>query len=142
MLQKYSLRRSEHSAVWSLAHSLVHGGCSKIGMKTSEAGTRTSQFLSYYWQRPPPSTRSQEAGIESYGEVGSFCQSISCHLIFNLLWAPNLSDSPILLQLLLELLTRVVFILWLTLPPSCSLHQFPSVLSPCGLLSKLVLVLE
>lgn len=27
-------------------------------------------------------------------------------------------------------------------PPSCSLHQFPSVLSPCGLLSKLVLVLD
>lgn len=120
MLQKYSWRCSEHTAVWGLAHPLVHGGCSKIGMKTSEAGTCTSQFLSYYWQHPPPTTRSQEAGMESSEEVGSFCQSSSWHPIFNLLRAPDLFNSWILLQLLLELLTRAVFILCLTRPPPAS----------------------
>lgn len=55
--------------------------------------------------------------MESYGEGGSFCQSSSWHSIFTLLRASNVFNSPILLQLWLELSTRVVFILCLTRPP-------------------------
>lgn len=125
MLQKCSLGCQEHIAIWSLAHSLIRGGCSKIGMKTSEAGTCTSQFSSYYWQRLPLGTGLREAGVESYGEVCTFCQSSSWYPIFNLLWATNLFSLPILLQLPLDFLSRVVFILCFTHPlllPSVSPH--------------------
>lgn len=131
MLQKCSLGHYEHTAVWNLAYSPEHGGCSKIGMKTSEVRTCTSQFSSYYWQRLPSSTRSQEARVGSYEEVGTFCQSSSRHPIFNLLRALNLFNLPILLQLPLELLTRVLFILCLMPPPPARLHPCPSVISPC-----------
>lgn len=72
MLQKYSWRCSEHTAVWGLAHPLVHGGCSKIGMKTSEAGTCTSQFLSYYWQQPPPTTNLRRQGWKALRKLAAF----------------------------------------------------------------------
>lgn len=45
----------------------------KNGQESHEAGTCTSQFSSYYWQRLPPSTRSQKTRVENYGEVGTFC---------------------------------------------------------------------
>lgn len=91
----------------------------------SEAGTCTSQFSSYYWQRLPLGTGLREAGVESYGEVCTFCQSSSWYPIFNLLWATNLFSLPILLQLPLDFLSRVVFILCFTHPlllPSVSPH--------------------